>query len=388
VRPIRVIQLVAGVAIGDQSGGAEQFGLQLARHLNRQDFEVRLFAMWGYGSAAEAHWLDSLAADCVPVAGLVPRRGSSISELPVIARRFLNFVSDFRPDIVNSHSQRGDPLNLMSRWFHAPHPKAVRTIHVSWPWLNRAYLDVVFNNWMFPGLFDAEVAISELVRLKLDRRPTARLLRRKAELCYNGVEPRFFQGRAHLPEGASSGFGDALGRPCIGMVGRLTREKGHADMLDAMRLICARRPVHLAIVGSGPLESRLQEYAAQIGVAAFVHFLGSRNDVADLLPQFDLLVSPSLSEGFPTVLLEAMAAGVPVIATDVPGSREVVQSGQTGTLVPPRQPALFAEAVLAALADLPALANSAIRAKEFALQFTIENAARRYEEIYHRLAGR
>jgi glycosyltransferase involved in cell wall biosynthesis len=136
------------------------------------------------------------------------------------------------------------------------------------------------------------------------------------------------------------------------------------------------------VIGSGELEHHLQEQARLLGIQDCVHFLGSRDDVLSLLPHLDLFVSSSLWEGFPTVLLEAMAVGVPVVATDVSGSRELVQDGVTGRLVPPRNPVRLAEAILAMLEDPEHAQAMAQSAHRYAAQFTIERAAACYAQIY------
>lgn len=123
----------------------------------------------------------------------------------------------------------------------------------------------------------------------------------------------------------------------------------------------------------------------QLGLDQRVYFLGSRSDVMQIMPHLDMVVSSSLWEGLPTVLLEAMALRVPVVATDVSGSREIVISDETGLLVPPRSPAHLAEAILKVL-DHPLEARQmADRAHRVAAQYTIQNAVISYAEIYRQL---
>ena len=121
----------------------------------------------------------------------------------------------------------------------------------------------------------------------------------------------------------------------IGAVGRLWPQKRVKDLIWASDLLkVIRDDVHVLIVGDGPQRQRLERYREVVRIADRVHFLGARNDVPRLMPHFDLLWLASSFEGLPNSILEAMAAGVPVVASDIPGNRDLVVPGETGYLVP------------------------------------------------------
>jgi glycosyltransferase involved in cell wall biosynthesis len=375
---IKIMLIVAGVAIGDQNGGAEYFAVQLARHLDKKQFEPLVFIMWQYGSSAEKHWLSILSSEGISTEGLTPARGSIITQLREIYRRLFSTTTAFNPDIIHSHSQRGDVPNILMHFFHPAHPGAIRTIHIDQPWLNRPALDLIFNRIIFPYCFDIEIAISEFVRHKLDSRLLARLLHKKSVLCYNGIDAQTFDLQT---------TGDTIldlpdQHPCMGVVGRLTRQKGHSDLFKALRSILPFKTVHLWVIGSGPLEAKLRRQAVKEHVDGHIHFMGPRGDVLDLLPQLDLLVSSSLWEGFPTVLLEAMAMGVPVVATDVSGSRELILNGVTGFLVPPKSPPCLAKAILETLNHPDKARKMAEAARQHARTYTIQKAIQDCARIY------
>jgi glycosyltransferase involved in cell wall biosynthesis len=125
------------------------------------------------------------------------------------------------------------------------------------------------------------------------------------------------------------------GSRLVGLIGRLWPQKRVKDAVWAADLLkVIRGDVHLLIVGDGPQRDRLRRYRDQVCIRDRVHFLGQRGDVPRLLPHFDVLWSTSAYEGQSNVILEAMAAGVPVVATDIPGTRELVVPGTTGYLVP------------------------------------------------------
>lgn len=142
----------------------------------------------------------------------------------------------------------------------------------------------------------------------------------------------------------------------VGCVARLVPVKGIEDAVTATaQLVDLTPPVHLVLVGDGPQRGALQKLAGQLGVRERVHFLGLRRDVPDLLPVFDILVLPSRNEGMGRVLVEAQAAGVPVVATRVGGVPDLVSEGQTGRLVPPGDPAALAAAIRSLAEDRAAL---------------------------------
>ena len=140
------------------------------------------------------------------------------------------------------------------------------------------------------------------------------------------------------------------------------------------------------IVGQGGLREELEAQAAQLGIAAQVRFLGHREDVRDLLSILDLFVLPSLSEGMPLALLEAMAAGVPAIATRVGGTTEVIDDGRTGTLVAPGDSRVLAAAITTLLEN-PRLAKELGQAarQAVAARFSLAGMVQAYERVYSEL---
>lgn len=384
---IRIIQLIAGLDIGDHEGGAEYFGVQLARFLNKQEFKVAVFAMWYGNSETEQKWLNLLKSEGLQIAGLVERGSRPWLNLVPIWRKLWAFANTFKPDIIHSHSQRGDLLVVLTKAFHPLHPLGVRTVHVDQMWLNRSWADFVFSRTLFPLVFDAEVAVSKAVQTRLNSRKIAQIFNRQAKLCYNGIDASFFSEdfQKKLRDQDSS-LGPRQTEPCIGFVGRLAIQKGVPYLLHALYLVRRKnRRVHLLIIGAGPLESELQQQVQNLGLSEWVHFLGKRQDVMKILPQLDALVLPSLWEGLPTVLLEAMALRIPVIATNVSGTCEIIRDQETGILVPPKDPRALAEAIIRIL-DNPAKARQmAEHGYKVACNYTLQNSVMCYTRIYRQL---
>lgn len=167
---------------------------------------------------------------------------------------------------------------------------------------------------------------------------------------------------------------------------RLDEQKGMPFLIDAVAALAGRvRDLHLVIAGEGPLRDALIQQAAARGVGDRVHFPGVRLDMPDLLRAADLFVMSSLWEGLPMVILEALAAGCPIVSTEVGGVPTAVQHDRTGVLVPPRDPAALAHAIESLLQDAPRRARYAAAGRAlFHERFSADAMARRYEAIYRR----
>lgn len=136
------------------------------------------------------------------------------------------------------------------------------------------------------------------------------------------------------------------------VVGTLKEQKGHRILIQAAPEMIARSPnLHILLVGDGILREELCAQVREAGLEEHVHFLGSRTDIPDLLGASDLFVLPSLWEGLPMALIEAMASALPIVATMVSGTQQVMVPGETGLLVPPGDPEPLKEAAISLLAD-------------------------------------
>ena len=173
----------------------------------------------------------------------------------------------------------------------------------------------------------------------------------------------------------------------IGAVGRLWPQKRWKDAIWAAELLSVvRDDVHLLILGEGPQRWRLERFAKQVHLRGKIHFLGHRDDALKMLPHFDCLWLSSSYEGLPNSILEAMVAGVPVVATDIPGNRDLVISHETGYLVPVGDRAAFARQTLQLLEDeslRKEMGNAAKR--RVADHFSVDKMIRRYDEFYQQL---
>ena len=206
---------------------------------------------------------------------------------------------------------------------------------------------------------------------------------------YSGVDvERFRPGgpRATDVAGAEAGAGARRG-PTLGTIGRLDPVKNQEALLEAFAGLRQRHAgLRLVIVGDGPLRGHLQSRAQSLGVASEVTFTGSRTDTPELLRSFDVFVLPSVNEGISNTILEAMACGVPVVASGVGGSPELVVDGVCGSLYDPADPQALQQAILPYLGD-PALRERQGRAaRERVVQnFSLDSMVGRYLALYDEL---
>lgn len=191
------------------------------------------------------------------------------------------------------------------------------------------------------------IAVSAATKADWSRR--TRLESHRIVTVHNGIDPERFRRRS-APAEARRRLGlPAEGGLVLGGVGRLDEAKGFEYLLDALGLLVAEsRDVYLVLAGGGPLRERLEEQAQRLGLAERVRFAGHRRDVQEVYDALDVFVLPSLCEALGYALLEAMATGLPAVASRVDGVPEVVVHGETGVLVPPRN----ARALAAALRPL------------------------------------
>jgi glycosyltransferase involved in cell wall biosynthesis len=388
---LRVLTIVAGLAIGERGGGAEKFGVELARSLDRSAFDPVVCGFWRRGIPVEEIWLQRLADDGIPAFFAADRSGrfSPRSYLRGL-RQIVARMGEAPVHVIHSHYQLGSVAAPYLR----PRLEArtlVRTAHgpVFEEWGHSAtgwVLRLLFTQGLYPVVFHAEAGVSQQIVESLDRRPLARALGKRAFLLHNAIAVRKGVSGPDVVQRRTE-----LGLPqasmVVGSIGRLAEQKGYRYLLEAIPAVLASRPgVRFVLIGDGELRASLQALAARLGIAEQVLFAGLRPNAELYYPAMDLFVLPSIWEGLPTVVLESMASGVSVVASDIAGVRELVQAGATGWLAPPANPGALAKAILDALARPDKRAEFAERAaREVLPNYTLERVARGYEDLYRKL---
>ncbi len=169
----------------------------------------------------------------------------------------------------------------------------------------------------------------------------------KVEVVYNGICLNHYEKTEPAPTLCQEEF------PVIGTALRLTAQKGIEDLLEATPLILNKYPEgRIFIAGEGPLKEKLLLKSSKMGLGKKVCLLGYYDNLASFFASLDVFVLPSHTEGLGIVLLEALASGVPVVATSVGGIPEIITSGKHGLLVPPKNPQALAEGVIDLLEDI------------------------------------
>lgn len=375
-----VLQIVKGLDIGGVNGGAERFGIDLALALERQrGYKVSLCIFFKMDSSIAIYWEEKLKKSGISFFYATIWEGND---------KFYNYWRGFQTtkryakqnkiDIANSHFQLGTIVVLALK-FLGLIKIAVRTAHNNpikeWSsgWYGRIRRDV-FSNWIFPLGLDKEIGVSEEIVQQLSAHPGARLMNKQASLIHNAI---IFN--ANKPQPGLVSHQEQI----IGTVGRLSLQKNHRLLLLATKLLVSDYPnIKVWIIGDGELRDELVSLVEQLGITRNVVFWGSRQDVYELLSQMTLFVLTSSWEGLPTVVLESMACGIPVVSTDIPGVRELIKHGQNGWIVPGFDPAILAKQVRNVLSNSDILKTISEKAYLDLEKFSIETASKLYDDLY------
>jgi sugar transferase (PEP-CTERM/EpsH1 system associated) len=209
----------------------------------------------------------------------------------------------------------------------------------------------------------------------------------KVTQIYNGVDTEAFSPADK--EAARRTLGIRDGAVVIGTVGRLDPVKDHRGLLEAFGRTARHPQAQLVVVGDGPCRAELEQVGRRLGLDGRVLMLGERQDVARILRALDVFALPSLGEGISNALLEAMASGLPVIATRVGGNPELVDDGVTGTLVSPRSAEALAAAFDRYLSDPALIRKHGEAGRQRALRdFSLDRMFGAYDSLYSRLLAR
>jgi glycosyltransferase involved in cell wall biosynthesis len=362
--PLRVMFVTTNMPVG----GAETLLVELVRRINRRRFQPELCCLKKFGPLGEI-----LAREAPAFSELLT--GGNKYDIAVLWR-LVRLMQRRRIDAVITVGTGGDRMfwGRLAGWL-AGVPVICSSLH------STGLPDhVEFLNRRLARLTDAFVAVAE---------PHGRYLvsnegcpARKVRVIPNGVDVERFrlrernrrlQEELHLPADA----------PVAGIVAALRPEKNHEMFLRVAAAVCQRMPAaRFLIVGDGSERPRLESLAQELGVAEAVQFLGTRSDVADLLPLVDVLLLTSHMEANPVCLLEAMAAGRPVVATEVGSVPETVLPYQTGFLVEPGDAAGMAGRVIELFGDRERAAAMGKAGREHVVaHWSVENMVRGYEEM-------
>jgi glycosyltransferase involved in cell wall biosynthesis len=353
-----------------EAAGAEKVVLSLVDRLDRRRYRPIVCGFRGGSLRAEFERYG------IPVYVLDKRRGLDLG----VAWRLVRLMKEHDIRIVHSHNFSANLWGRLAA-IVAGVPVRIATEH-SMPWI-KSRIERGLDQSLAP-LTTKIVSVSEAVRdahLREERiRPD------RMAVIYNGIErwAGSDQETAAFGYALRTELGIATDAPLCLTVGRLEPPKGHATLFEAIPRILASVPrARFVMAGDGSLRGELEASARLLGIEHAVTFLGARNDVRRLCAVADVAINPAHREGFSIAMLEAMSAGLPIVATDVGGNAEAVISGESGIIVPPKDADALASGAIRVLADRELASMFGSRARQrFEERFTIERMMQSIEALY------
>jgi glycosyltransferase involved in cell wall biosynthesis len=352
---------IVHVTFGLEIGGQEKLLVEFARHVTRARFDLEFVSIGSRGVLA-----DDIETLGWPVAALgVPTglRPSLIAKLAWLFRRG-------RPEVVHTHDQRAlfyaGPATWLARVPMVVHTRHGRDIHAT------PRQTAILRR--LSSLVDRFVCVSrEVCELSQQQGISGSRVR----TILNGIDLGRF------------GFAGPNSAGPVVTVARLSPEKDVANLIRATAVAANVVPdLRVEVAGDGPCLDDLKRLAAELGIVGRVTFLGEVGDVRALLARARMLVLPSRSEGIPLTVLEAMACGLPVVATRVGGLPEVVEQEVTGLLVPPADPSALSDAIVAIWNDRETGDQMGRAARQRAIQrFDVHRMVAQYEALYDEAAS-
>jgi glycosyltransferase involved in cell wall biosynthesis len=318
-------------------GGLERMVLELVKLQHRQGHRCQVVCLFEHGS--QAHELNDLG---IPVTACDKREGLDLRALA----RARQLIRSHATEVLHTHNA---VAHYQAVWaaYGLGTRQVINTRHGMGNNQRAARREWLYRRAL--ASTDTVVAVCEAARNDAVRRGIVPMA--KTRVVPNGIRVDSFQAASNTMRRRLQ---DRLGLPeqtqLIGNVGRLNWAKDQAGLIRSFRRVNEQLPdTALLLVGEGELRKDLEVTAAEEGVTDRVHFLGDRNDVHELLQGLDLFVLSSVSEGYSLALLEAGAAALPIVATDVGGNSEIIHDGKTGRLVPAGDPVVLAQTMLSLL---------------------------------------
>jgi glycosyltransferase involved in cell wall biosynthesis len=364
---LRILFVLTGLAYG----GAETQLVRLATRLKSRGWEVSVVSLM-----PPKAYVEDLEAAGIPVFSLGIRR--KLPDLgPVL--RFARIIRKWRPDIVHSHMVHANLLARIVR-FLAPIPVLIcsaRSIDEG-----GRFREILYR--LTDSLCDLTTQVSQAGLERYVR--MGAVPRHKIRYIPNGVDTERF--KPNLEDRLK--FRKELGVDGFVWlaVGRFDPPKDYPTMLQAFaRVVHKHSNTILLIAGDGPLRKTMENLARELGIEKRTKFLGIRRDIPQLMNAADAYVMSSSWEGMPNVLLEASATGLPIVATDVGGNREIVLDGVTGFLVPPRNPEALARTMLRImdLSDEERKEMGKRARKHIEVKFNLDRVVDLWEILYYEL---
>lgn len=369
MRPLNVLHLRDTHEIG----GPGKTILETHRAIERERFRLHLGVFLTRGESGESPFTAEARRLEMPVHFL---RGGNQYD-PRLIGRVIDLVKTIPIDIVHAHEVKSDVITYLAARIHSV--PIVTTLH---GWIGNGVKQralIALDKRIVRG-FDRVIAVSEQIQRDL---VGAGVPSEKVRLLHNAIVIERYRrtGRRGV---LTEVVGRSVSSPVIASIGRLSAEKGHADLIDAIGIVNSRgHKVSLVLIGDGPERSKLCEKIKALGLEQSIHLPGYIREPQRMLEDVDLMVLPSHTEGLPNAALEALLMEVPVLATRVGGTPEVITDGETGRLVPAHSPEGLAVGIIEFLADSESWKRMASRGKDMVkANFDFQVRTQKLEAIY------
>ena len=366
VKKLKLMQITHDLAIG----GLQQVIVNICRTIDRELFDVSVLCLRDLGEFVP--YVEELG---IKVIFLPQKENGATDYLSFL--KVAKILKDEKIDIIHTHNTNpfidgtiGALLSGVKTIIHTDHARVFPD--------KKRYM---FAEWLMSNFAYKIVGVSEHTTNNLNK--YEKISRAKLVTIPNGIDGTVYDINIDI-EQIKQELGIKNGGPVIGLGVRLTEQKGITYLLQAMpRVIDLIPDITLVIAGDGNIKSKLIAESEALGINNNVLFVGPRMDMARLLKLFDVYVLPSLWEGLPMVLLEAMAAGCPIIATNVGGNSMVITHHENGSLIEPCNPELLSDEIINVIRDNKLRCEYVVRSKEkFKNYYSAENMTKKYMQLY------
>ncbi len=370
MRKIRVLQF------GSSNGlfGAERWILALVRYCDASQVE-NLIVTIKDAPNAQIDLIDK-ASEMGFETDLIHARGPYD---PGTILSTVSLIRKHRIDIIHTHGYKSDIIGCMAAKI-AGIP-VISTPHGSeLPNNPKLNVYVKIGDWFLKRV-DLIVPVSEGLKKEYMEKGFSH---EKVKVINNGVD--ILEVEAVVPDAKLTSEKRQNGLKIVGYIGQLIERKGLQNLIKAIKIVIEEINAKLLLIGTGPTKGELEKLAENEVLSGHVDFLGFRTDRLELLKCFDVFALPSHLEGIPRVVMEAMTAKIPVVASDIPGVRDLVSQGETGLLVPTDSPDQLAGAIIELLKDPVKTDKITLNAYEHVkTNYSAERMSGEYTELYEKL---
>lgn len=372
MKKIRILFAIDGI----EFGGGERVFAQIINGLSLDQYEIFFI------SSHNALFYSSIKHNKLHIHSIDFSKRFS----PFLLFQLIKLIKDHRIDIIHGQGARAEFYARIAKRLSG-NTKYVSTIAMpvegfdvgSFRKTIYRFIDIITESYV-----DRFIVVSDALKKTLIK--NRRIETNKIIIIYNGIELDYYQPEIERND-CRKQFGISIDAPLIGAIGRMVWQKGFGYLIAAIPMIIEIFPdIKFLFVGDGPLKKKIENLARRFKIERHVVFTGFRNDIPEILSVIDLLVVPSIIEGFPMITLEAMAMAKPIIASKIDGITEQITDGEHGILVPPKDSGALADAIIRVFSDKNNTKKMGTAARKRAEKdFSIKKMVFETEEIYQLL---